>query len=158
MKIYCLHRSADHRFIYLNLSNKLEWMEKKFLEEKTLGSKKLQHIKIRLIVFISWKLDQNWPFSSWKTVFHALWASSKYKNLFISKSFHRKATKTYTPFNIAIMLLQKNFFFTLTPLTLHFWTRGPFFVILGFKCSKISQKMKVMSQNRYTLNGSNIIL
>ena len=135
---------------------------KKILGEKTLGSKKLQHIKIRLFVFISWKSDQNWPFSSWKTVFHALWASSKYKNLFISKSFQQKATKIYTPFNIVIMLLQKKKNFDPHPSNPSFLDLGaskkPFCIILGFKCSKISQKMKVMSHNRYTLNGWNIIL
>ena len=149
----------DHKNVFISWNCRVGWSEN--FKSKTLGSKKVQHIKIRLFVFISWKSDQNWPFSSWKTVFHALWASSKYKNLFISKSFQQKATKIYNPFNFVIMLLLKNFFWPPPPLTLYFWTpralKKPFFVILGFKCSKISQTMKVMSQNRYSLNGWNII-
>ena len=88
--------------------------------------------------------------------------SSKYKNLFISKSFEQKGTKIYTLFYIVITLLWKTFSASPTPLTLHFFEprilKKSFFIILDCKCPKISQTMKIMSQNRYIVNSWNISL
>ena len=88
--------------------------------------------------------------------------SSKYKNLFISKSFEQKGTKIYTLFYIVITLLWKTFSPSPTPLTLLFFEprilKKSFFIILDCKCPKISQTMKIMSQNRYIVNSWNISL